>query len=268
MVRLAIAHIRFVASPPPDVVFERAPLEMVLCQVKFDPVFALLAPAGVAGFQEGLRSVYPRAGRGDQASVSVRPGSIEATQQAPIFRFSDEAGDWTVSIAVDFVALETPRYTHFDDFADRLDRILDVLHRTVHPTDSVRVGLRKVNALQHPAVNAPADWVGLLNPSLLGSLTEPMISDVAQAMLVELSMRDDQEGTMVVRHGVVPDRANAYRIDIDYFTERPARIERGSELSTVVQEYSTSITEFFQWCLQQSLYEFLGPTARPERSSS
>jgi hypothetical protein len=102
---------------------------------------------------------------------------------------------------------------------------------------------------------------------LLGALNVPVISDVTQSVLVEMAMRDNQEGTMVVRHGVLPDRADAYRIDIDYFTERPARIEQGSELSKVVQEYSTSITEFFQWCLQPSLYNFLGPMPRSERSS-
>ena len=65
----------------------------------------------------------------------------------------DEEGNWRVSLAIDFVALETPRYTDFGEFLDRLMFVLDVLDRTVNVGDSTRIGLRKINLLTHPSVS-------------------------------------------------------------------------------------------------------------------
>jgi uncharacterized protein (TIGR04255 family) len=262
--------VRLTFDSPTDVVFKRAPLEVVLCQVRFTPVLALLSDAGVAGFQEGIRRHYPVSGKAADRQLTWQPssGKIETSQQAPVWRFTDEAGQWTVSLAVDFVALEAPQYTHFDDFAERFDRVLDVLDRTVHPSDAVRIGLRKVNALRHPDVARPSDWASLLNPALLGLLSAPGASERIATAWSELHLKDDEDGILAVRHGVLPDAEDVYRIDLDYFTERPSRIEPGSDLSRLLKEYSTSTTEFFRWCLSPRLTDFLEPTSRPQRRTT
>ena len=265
IVRVAV---RLTFDSSSDVVLKRAPLEVVLCQVRFTPVLALLGDAGVAGFQEGIRRQYPVSGKASEAQVTLKSsGRIEASQQAPVWRFTDQDGKWTVSIAVNFVALEAPEYTHFDDFAERFDQVLDVLYRTVHPSDAIRVGLRKVNAIRHPDVSQPSDWTALLNPALLGVLSVPGVGEKVTTSWSEFHLRDDEDGTLAVRHGAVPNEPDVYRIDLDYSTERPSRIERGSDLSRLLKEYSLSTTEFFLWCLSPDLKQYLEPTPRPQRST-
>lgn len=250
-----------------DVVYDRAPLLVVLCQVRFPPVYSLLGDTGVAGFQEAIRARYPLADKSSNVEVAMSPGHLSATERAPVWRFADEAQQWIVSIATDFVALETPAYTHFDDFCERFEQVLDVLDRTVHPAPSVRVGLRKVNDVQMVAFGPARPWSALLKTSLLGLVGAGEVPVVPQTSLTEVTYVDEHDDRMVIRHGVLPSSQDAYRIDIDYATERPYRVAADSGLADVVRAFSRSETDFFNWCLLPELVETLGPRPRPNRKT-
>lgn len=246
-----------------NVVFRRAPLVVVLCQVRFPPIYALLANAAVAGFQEAIRSIYPVSRQEEGAELKLTPGSVEAVRRAPIWRFSDSDGLWTVSLATDFVGLETPSYTHFGDFAERFEFVVDALHRTVHPADSVRVGLRKVNDLTHPDVTEPRHWRKLLNPALLGLLSDDAIPGSVGFAMSDLRLVDDRGDELAIRHGVVPDNQRAYRLDLDYSTARGLPIRAASGLSELLHEFAESETGFFMWTLTPEMHSFLEPQPRP-----
>lgn len=249
------------------VVFERAPLQVVLCQIKFAPIYSLLSDAGVAGFQEAIRARYPNSNKSVDAQFQVAGQQMSVTQSAPTFQFQSEDGSWTVSLSTDFVSLETPAYRHFGDFVSRLDQILVALARTVHPPTAVRIGLRKVNRLTHPGVTESSHWDDLLKPELLGLVAAKDLPAPVFFSYSEVHF-PDEDNVLVVRHGKDQTDHTAYLIDADYYTERPYSLEDTGPALDLLQHFSDGATSFFHWCLQPDLYEYLSPHPRTEEESS
>lgn len=257
-----------------DTQFENAPLTTVLCQITFSPIYALLSPSGVAGFQDAIRGRYPTADV--ERSVAVQPGEegIRVDQTVPTWRFSDDEG-WTVALSINFVALTTDSYLNFEEFIDRLNFVLDAVDRTLQPSDSSRIGLRKINAISHPDVQQPTDWAALIRPELAGLLAAPEMAGTLAGGSAEAQLVDGDEGILMIRHGVWNDLEDhdlakdlqkvdlRFRLDLDYFTHRPFAIKGSDDLSALLGDYSNSITSFFTWCLGPALYEYLGPVPRP-----
>ncbi len=248
-----------------DVVFSRAPLQTVLCQIKFAPIYSLLNEAGVVGFQEAIRPLYPTTNKAVGAEVQVSPQQMSVTQSAPTFQFQTGDGAWTVSLSVDFVALETPAYSHFGEFVARLNRILTALARTVHPSPTTRIGLRKINRLEHTSITQPSQWKEFLRDELLGV---DAASDLPAPVVSYSEVRfQDEDNVMVVRHGRDQEAALAYLIDIDYYTERPYSLDEAGPATELLQHYSDGITSFFHWCLKPPLYDYLSPKPREGKLS-
>jgi uncharacterized protein (TIGR04255 family) len=247
-----------------DVVFRKAPLTSVLCQIRFPPILALLDAAGVAGFQEALRHRYPELESEEQMTVALAPTSAELQRPAPIWKLRNPNEQWTVSLAVDFVALDTASYRHFGEFIDRLMEVVAALERTLNPLPSKRIGLRKVNSIGHSQVQAPADWKDLLRSELLGLVGVSELPGFVRSDYAQLHLDDGDNGSLLVRHGVDPDDQNKYRLDLDYWTERAMPIAPDDGLSSMLNSYSASITGFFHWCLTKRLFDALGPEPRSE----
>src|SRR4051794_15514584 len=102
-----------------------------------------MTAVGISGFQTAIRDIYPTLLPPEQATdISFTPQAVGVKQSAPLWRMTDEAGQWTAGISVDFVSLETPSYSSIGEFLSRLNFILRALRRTIRPGDSVRIGLR------------------------------------------------------------------------------------------------------------------------------
>lgn len=257
---------------PHDVQFDRAPLTRVLCQVKFSPIFALMSAGGVAGFQDAIRGEYPTLEEKRNAEVRIdhKQQQLSLAEKVPIWLLSNSDG-WTVSVAADFVSLETTAYTNFCEFRDRLDAVLEAVDRTIQPSDSTRVGLRKINALSHPTVSAPVDWASLLRSEVVGLLGTDVEAGQVNGGASETQFRDLDTGTLMVRHGVWSEPAATepdldYHLDLDYFTDRPFKICASTDIGEMLQDFSDAITSFFSWSLLPEMYDYLGP--RPRSASS
>lgn len=248
----------------PDVVFDRAPLTQVLCQIRFAPILALFAETGVAGFQEALRRDYPEFDAEQEAQVSMSPTHAEVQTKAPIWRLRDREERWQVSLAVDFVALEVSSYGHFGEFNDRLLTVISVLERTLNPGRSRRIGLRKVNRLEHPDVEDPKGWQGLLRRDLLGLVGVEDMPGTYGREYSECHLEDDEEGVLTIRHGMASDNNHAYLLDLDYWTTKSMQIRSDVSLSALLKSYSDAMTGFFHWCMEKSLYDYLVPIPRSE----
>ncbi len=245
-----------------DVVFAAAPLDGVVCQCKFQPVMSLLGDSGVAGFQEALRAEYPNYEKVMSTEVQISSsGAQSLANQAPVYRLKSADEAWTVSIAVDSVALETPRYTDFSEFLQRMNHVLKVTSRTLHPASTTRVGLRKINNLKHPEVETPQDWSRFLRRELVGILAVDTFPTGIEFSLADVRFRDE-DNWMIVRHGLHPQAQLHYLLDIDYYCERPYEIEADGPLTDLLQHYSDGATNFFHWCLLPLMKEHLRPQPR------
>jgi uncharacterized protein (TIGR04255 family) len=251
----------------PDVVFDRAPLLVVLCQVKYPPILSLLTPAGVAGFQEAIRDAYPVLQPEAGAQIELGPSGLAVSEQTPVWRLSSQDTRWRVSIASDMVALEAFAYTSIDEFSDRLSVVLDALRRTVYPEPSARVGLRKVNDIEHPEVSQPRDWVRWLRPDILGLLASDELGGDVTLAFSQVHLEDGEE-VLAIRHGSLPETLQKYRLDLDYFTSKPMTVEADGEMIQTVRRFAAGATALFHWCLTRDLYEWLGPRPRGEVTRS
>lgn len=252
-----------------DVVFDDAPLIMVLTQVRFPPILSLLTEAGVAGFQAGLRDEYETMlPPTQQAQVQVGPGSIEAQSSAPVWKFTDATKTWTVGIATDFVSLETPQYSDIGEFLRRFQRVVDVARLTVRPAESQRVGLRKVNMFEVDGRDT-LPLTDMVRQELLGVLGVESFPAPLAGSFTETSFADD-ENRLVARYGLVdPEGRDVSRfvLDMDYFTERPYQIGGDESITNLLRYYSDGMTSLFHWALADEYKATLRPHPRSKESS-
>lgn len=247
-----------------DVVFERAPLTSVLCQIRFPQILAILDRAGISGVQEALRNEYPDFDSGVEAQFAFNQDGAELKMKPPVWRFRTLDEMWRVSLGVDFLALETPDYHHFKDFADRLFFVISAAERTLSPGPSLRIGLRKVNLIEHPDVAQPSDWNGLLTSQLLGLAGDSSLPGTARRDYSEYMIADDAGDALAIRHGIDPDSSANYRLDLDYWTERRFDVTPTTQLRDLLAAFSDSMTAFFHSCLEQRMYDHLQPKPRTE----
>lgn len=248
----------------PDVVYEKAPLATVMCQVKFSPILSLAVAEGVAGFQQALRKDYPNF-PAPQQSASVQVGPISSVNVSPpVWRLLDADSNWTVGVAVDFVSLETPRYTSIEDFLERLDRVLNVIARTIQPSLSGRVGLRKVNIIEAPVEQDPSSFSGVIRPEFLGPLGLDNWPVPIAGAASQLHFNESDDTGLVVRSGIGRDDAGklGFVLDMDYFTDRPFEVQGGGDLTESLRQFSDSMTSFFHWAVMPDYLNTLSPHPR------
>lgn len=249
----------------PDVVFDRAPLITVLCQVKFQPILSLMTLAGTVGFQTALLREYPNLRAAEGVTVRVGPNAVEANSSAPVWRFTDADGIWTVGLAADFVSLETPSYTHIDEFLGRFDRVLRVLHATLRPSPSVRVGLRKVNAFMMPGTTDTRAMITVLRDEMLGPLVTEEFPALITQWYSQLAFRDEDANSLVIRSGldsVGGEEAVRIILDMDYFSEHAISIGEPEMIGGLLRNFSDGITSFFHWAVRNEFKDSLGPHER------
>jgi uncharacterized protein (TIGR04255 family) len=261
------------AEAPERRVYVRPPLALALCQIRFSTRFGL-GDAGVAPFQEAIEEEYPNPDRQQEVAtiqVGGGAGQLGMQTQAPstLWKFTDDTGDWTVTLTQDFVALETRAYADFDDFLARLRRVLQALVRTVRPGVGRRIGLRYINEIR----SAEPDWSSVIRGELLGVLAfEPFRSHCDQSMQV-LSLRAGEarinlqhgwfpKGTTVVpKPGTPADDQPFYLLDVDMFREFPPPKSLKMDASVIsgyVEGYHATVSELFRWATTDEYRASLG----------
>lgn len=254
-----------------DVVFKRAPLGRVLCQIGFPPIIALYEMSSIIGFQEALRSYYPKFSYREGSDATLSEGMGKLPQRPPIWSLHDHDEHWEVSLGLNFIGLSTTNYSHFKEFSSRLLKVLQALERTLAPDRSTWMGLCKMNLLRHPTVTKSSNcWGHLIRNELLGLLgaeglpREPRLASATAHATAHFF--DDRDGIMTINYGIY-DEKPAYTLDIDYETTEPFSIEASNEIINQLRAYSDSITSCFHWCLKQEMIEFLEPQPRNEAIS-
>ncbi len=275
-----------------DVIFKKAPLVTVLAVIRFEPVLSLMSEVGIVGFQEGIRSRYPHFSNKESGEIQIenqQPNvrNINVRKVPPVWMMQDESNRWRVSLAADFIGFQTLTYRNFDEFLERLMDILAVLDRTVHVSNSTRIGLRKINILTHPNISSPQDWKELLRPELLGIAgiehpgqlsnhrsTTSIKDGHAQFTIISGPIcktesefiKNSLQLTPAAKSESLGSETNESLVDIlfdlDYGTIAPCRVGNGEEISKVLKEFSSGITSFFHWSITQKYYDWLEPELR------
>ena len=108
--------------------YGKSQLIEVICQLRF-PTILSIDTREPADFQETVRAAFPRY----QCQVEKLPGVNGApARTVNNHTFISEDGGYKLSLTKDFIALSTMRYTHWEDFAARLDALHLLLARFEH----------------------------------------------------------------------------------------------------------------------------------------
>jgi uncharacterized protein (TIGR04255 family) len=250
------------------VIFRKAPLALVLAQVRF-PILPRFAEGGfVAPFLEALRSQYPRTERAQQVTIQLSPQGIQpGGPGGTLWRLATRDERWTVVLAETAVTLEVRGYSAVDELLERFETVLRTAQATLGVTEQVRLGLRYVNELRHPAAHSLADWVRLLRPEFVGFAASDLVEGQVAQTLQEVQWQR-ADGVLAVRHGFLPETEKGsapaiatghyYLIDLDYYNTIETEL-RPDAVVTQLRAYNGVQYRFFRWTLGEALYEYLEP---------
>jgi uncharacterized protein (TIGR04255 family) len=249
----------------PEVPLPRSPLAFVVAQVRFERVASIGSEDFIAGFQESIRGVYPVMRREQQAGVLVGPdGQITTAESGHLWRFDERPEGWQVTLAPDFVALSTDRYTRRHDFLDRLTSVLSAAQRDLRVRFCERLGVRYVDRVTDPT--ALARLRELVRPEVLGTVvTDPGLEVELVHSFADTTYQLPDQVEMHGRWGLLPPKATfdpaiapsdtaSWVLDLDAYTSEPTSFEP-TALGARAESACERIYRFFRWAVQD---EFLG----------
>jgi uncharacterized protein (TIGR04255 family) len=263
---------------PPRTVFERTPLALALCQVRYAPMLNVSSPAVVAPFQQAILDDYPIASQEHNVSIHVEgefgksqaQASVESGLGSISWRFTDTDDNWTVVLNPEFVTLETRAYRHFSDFLARLDRVLKALAKYIRPTVGARIGLRYINEVRQDELA----WSSVIRPELLGTLAVPELAVRTHQSVQQVLFRwPEGDRGVNITHGllsggaVVTPRRNGeppsgpfYLLDFDVYQEfKPgALLVKSGPICERVKQYHDVVSLLFRWSVTEAYAATLG----------
>ncbi|SFR40383.1 TIGR04255 family protein [Yoonia tamlensis] len=188
---------------PESVPLLGAPLVRVLALVQFSKISKISDERYIADFQEALRSNYPHVQAEKVKSVEIRVSDDEIHHEAvetTVWRFLDPNKTVRVSLATDFIGIETANYVSRADFLGKMHTVLEAFSNSMKPPLVERVGFRYVDRLEgEDCMGALAD---LIQADLLNVL-RPNLAEHIEISMTEVVGRT-AEGKLIARYGLAP----------------------------------------------------------------
>ncbi len=254
---------------PEEIHLKHAPLVSVLAQLRFPAQPGFDQRETVAPFLEALRDRYPVVREETVRGIVFQPlQSVDPTKAIEpkgwtIWRLFDLESRWRVSLARDFLALETSTaYVSHNDFIDRLKSILETFPDSLRPPVIDRFGLRYVDRLKEPALHRITEFV---RSELLGVLSTVDAARVTQTF--SESVFDVAPDRLFARWGQLPSNASydpgtlvpiaepSWVLDLDMSREttRPFNVEI---LVNDARVYAERIYTFFRWAIKPEFLKY------------
>ena len=224
----------------------------------------------VAPFQEAIRKDYPLAEHWATQPFQVQVPGGEGSQFLPMaisrtYRFATADGSWRLSLAADFLSLETRQYTSRQDFLRRLEQAWSALAVHVAPSHWNRLGVRYVDRIRDEELARVGE---LFRPEMLGLLGSEASGEHLKQVLAE-SLVAVPEGNLAIRWGLLPagrttdpigippEEKATYILDLDAFQEG---LEPFAPLDLLArtQALSDRIYAFFRWAIQPEFLRTFG----------
>jgi uncharacterized protein (TIGR04255 family) len=243
-----------------------APLDRVVCQVKFPAVFSIAAPEFIGPFQERIRKSYPRASQQQMLRFQLNlPGNespAPASTPMASYMFEDEAQQWRVTLTQDALSLDTGSYILRADFLEHLAELVHALEACIRPTHRTRIGVRYINRISG-AANLEA-IPGFFRQEILGLLSFPDFTGHVDRILTEAIM-DTPEGKLLARWGLLaanstyeplmvgPRPEDSWMLDLDAFCEA-RKVFNTDEVMADVTALAERSCAFFQWATTDKFF--------------
>lgn len=256
-----------IAQPPQEVPLKDAPLVRVIAQVRFPPILSIEKKEFVGSFQEAIRETYPILHLEQTQGLVL--GSPDIVQTAPqlTWRFLDTTNSWRVSLAPNFVAIETTAYSSRSDFIERFKNVLIALEKNFNPKVIERFGLRYIDRL----IGQELEDISLLvKPEIAGIVATEFREYISQTINESWFMIPDGGEQIIARWGLMsadvtfdPDAIEpidtpSWILDIDMSSESKSRDFSVEALMSEAQNFAERIYTFFRWAVQDEFLRRFG----------
>lgn len=260
------SHDPLTSAAPLEVPLPDAPLVRVIAQVRFPQVLSIEKRDFVAPFQEAIRAQYPvlRAEQTQGLLLGLQGASPMPPQV--IWRFADVEGNWRVSLALDFVAIETTAYESRKNFFERLEAIVQALAEHVSPRVVDRIGVRYIDRVTGAAVK---DISKLVRPEILGIVATAAAQHARQTLSESVFTVPEPAAQLLARWGLLPKGGTvdpsaiepiaepSWILDLDMFRPEP-RAFNPSEVVADARSYAERIYTFFRWAVTDDFLQLYG----------
>lgn len=245
--------------------FDAAPLEFVLCQIRWPRLSALQGDIRPIAEQFGaLLSDLPLYSETQEMSIEVTPAGIKQSPAGTVYQWNSADRATGVSLTRDFVALTSKNYVGYDAFSGQLRDVLTALSSAVEIPLVERIGVRYLNRITDADHLARIDQ--LVSPELLGhqALT-PATADVQIVQALTQSLFQVGSGYLQARSGVLaagesidptvdPIGTQSWVLDIDSFHQQEMVFGVESVL-TEAGRLSDAAYDFFKLVIRQGFIE-------------
>lgn len=246
--------------PVPEIALPQAPLVLVVAQARFERVASVWSESFIGGFQEAIRGVYPVMHREQQTGVLLGPtGPIAQAESSTAWRFEERPDRWQVTLAPDFVALSTTRYSRRRDLIDRLRDVVSATREHLQLRFCDRLGVRYIDRITNEGLLERLPE--LVRREVLGTIgVDPGQDDVQQShMFSDSTYRMPESADLHARWGLLPPQttfdpsiepadARSWVLDLDAYTTQQEAF--GPEALTARAEaLCERVYRFFRWAV-------------------
>ena len=246
--------------PPPEVPLTDPPLVRVIAQVRFPLIASLEKRDFIASFQEAIREFYPVLRSEEGRSVVLGPQGVVDTRANTLWRFQEARGAWRVTLAPEFLALETTKYTSREDFMGRLRVVLAALKEHVNPQVLDRLGVRYIDRVSADNLSALPQ---LVRPEVVGILGSPLSVLAQHAVSENVFLLPGNAGQLTARWVLLAPRSTidpgaldaidepSWILDIDAFQSFQTGGRR-LDVDSVVEQarsFAERIYSIFRWAV-------------------
>jgi uncharacterized protein (TIGR04255 family) len=270
-----VADFNPLTAPPPEEVFLKdAPLVRVIAQVRFPPILSIEKRDFLGSFQEAIREQYPILQQEQTQGFALSAEGFVPTTPQVTWRFLDGKNnwDWRVSLASDFIALETKTaYSSQSDFLNRLEKVLVALNESIKPSSVERFGIRYIDRIAGQNLQ---DISLLVKPQIAGMISAQFLSTdfnkyLQQTINESLFIIPDSKKQLFARWGIVPAGATfdpdalepidqlSWILDLDMSLS----VSRDFDINALInegQDFSDRIYAFFRWAVEEEFLRRFG----------
>lgn len=218
----------------PRPIYEDAPLALVVAEIRFPAVIDILHTDNLGRFQRAIRKDYPIAQESENFELEIEIAQKTEVRSRNLPRkvmFTDQSQDWKVILGEGSLALQSRAYRHFEQFRERLEKLVEAVEPLVSPSFMTRVGLRYIDEFRPLAPHAEV----VIREELLGLLAPGPLQSFAKTCVQQATLEVDEYNKITIRHGRLPQgsvirsprlqteslQQPFYVLDVDAFGEFP-----------------------------------------------
>lgn len=259
---------------PGNVPLDQAPLVRVLAQVQFPPFSQFLVDDAQIARRLGsdLADYYPLFEEGYDTTLTLSPeGMPTGTTQTKIWRLRSADNDWQVSLAQNFLSLDTGAYLRRSDFAERFQTVWSAFRAIAPPPRIQRVGIRYVNRVTDTGLLRRLPE--LLRQEVAGVVGQPAGSGRLVRAINEAEYEFPQGEAFLARWGLLPARVTldpsiapadspSWLLDVDSSRVWPNGASDVREVGEISSDLALRCYQFFRWSVHSEFLDVHGGTSK------